>query len=251
MSGSGTGTPVTSSALPAYTLTVMDILEASLRAIRVISPNESLSAGRAKTARQALNMMLALWSTRGLVVPVITQEAFALVATQASYTMGAGGDFDSTRPLAMAGAFVNDGSSDSPLDLIGAGEYNAISDKTTSGVPDRLFFKTTFPLATLYFYPVPDADYAVTLDSQRLLIDYDNLTDDISISPEYYAAIKWNLAIELCPDYEREPPKTVVVLAERSLGAIITLNAANRVEPVKLNLGLEGSGLGSGNIYVG
>ncbi|MFA4826466.1 MAG: hypothetical protein WC593_15050 [Methanoregula sp.] len=223
-------------------MTVRKILEVSLRAIHVISPTESLSSGQAITAMEGLNLMLAYWSTMEVAVPVITRETLNLVANQASYTWGTAGNLTTARPLALTDTcYVNDGSSDVPLDLIGEGQYNAIPDKTVTGIPEKVFFKTTFPLATLYFYPVPDAVYVATLNSQKLLTDYDSLTTTISLSPEYYAAIVPNLAIQLCPDYEREPSQTIVVLAERTLNAIIALNAANRLEPIKLNLGLEGN----------
>lgn len=236
-------------------MTVTEILEASLRAIHAISPTESVDAGQAKTARQALNMLLASWSTKGLVVPVRTRESFTLTASKASYTIGASGDFNTSRPMAVISAYIDNGSADLPMRIIGEDEYNDIGVKEAPGVPEMLFTRFTFPLAILYPWPVPDAAYAMTLVSQTLLTDYTSLTTTISLPPEYYAAIKWNLAIELCPDYEREPSQTVVVLAERSLDAIITLNAANRLEPIRQNLGLRpslpGSALGGGGSGTG
>lgn len=236
-------------------MTVNEILESSLRAIHVISPTESVSSGQAKTAKQALNIMLSLWSTKGLVVQVITRESLTLTADKASYTIGASGDFNTARPMAIYSAMIDSGDSDYPMRIIGTEEYNAISVKTNTGVPDMLYTDFTFPLATMYPYPIPDAAYGMTINKQVLFTDYTSLTTSISLPPEYYAAIKWNLAIELCPDYEREPSQTIIVLAERTLDAIMTLNAANRLEPIKQSLGLEpgmpGRGLGTGGAGTG
>jgi hypothetical protein len=243
LSGVGTGIPVTSIIPQALTLTVTKIIQAALRALHVISPTESVSAPQAESAREALNIMIAQWSTQGLAVPYMTRETFTLTAGTSSYTWGIGGSFNSERPLKLVdNVFITSSGIDYPVALMGEGEYNAYSDKTLSGTPTRLFFDTTFALATVYLYPTPDSADTLTVSSQKLFTNYTGLTTAISLSPEYYGAMKWNLAIELCSDYEKEPSQTVVVLAERSLDAIRTINAANRLEPIRQNLGLGQSG---------
>jgi hypothetical protein len=62
------------------------------------------------------------------------------------------------------------------------------------------------------------------------------LTSNTSFPGEYDRAIKYNLAIELAPEYGTEVSPAVAKMAEDALNDIFSLNASMQVQPVKLEL---------------
>ena len=69
-----------------------------------------------------------------------------------------------------------------------------------------------------------------------------NVTTTISLPGDYEEAIIYNLAIRLAPEHEVPISNEVAALAMASLDAIGVLNAANQIEPVKLDPGIAGGG---------
>lgn len=221
-------------------MTLLDILTSSLRAIGVKNPGVTLTADEVDDAKEILNLMLDLWSSEGLMVYATALEAFTLVVGQESYTIGSGGNFDTVRPsqvLDPAGFIRDSGGNDTRVDLIGFKEYQAIGDKETVGIPNSLHFEGTSPLGTIYIYPSPESALTLYLNSLKPLTAMDTLTATIELPPGYEAAIKSNLALDLCPEYQREPSQMLIKTAQESKKALINLNAANRLEPINLEYG--------------
>lgn len=217
-------------------MTVIELLESSLRVGGIIGEAETLNATAAVDAKEALNVMLTSQPWQGLALVALTNENFPTVAAQASYTMGASGNFNTVRPTKINKAWLRDSANlDTPLKINDLGFYADISDKTSPGQPTDLYISYGYPLATLYFYYVPDAVYTVYLESEKPLTEVTTLTATISLPPGYLAALKWNLALELMPEYGKEPSQFQFKQAKDYLGAIKNLNAANRVQAVKLD----------------
>jgi hypothetical protein len=55
-----------------------------------------------------LNDMISSWSAEGLSVPFVTFENFPLVSGYSVYTIGAGADFNTVRPIRIIGGFIRD-----------------------------------------------------------------------------------------------------------------------------------------------
>jgi hypothetical protein len=87
--------------------TANDLITAALRRARAIGKDQVPTADEAADCLAELNRMLDEWWNDGLAVFQIKQENFALVANQASRTIGVGGNFNTTRPLKLLdGCFV-------------------------------------------------------------------------------------------------------------------------------------------------
>lgn len=182
-------------------MTLIELLTQSLLAIGVARPNQSLSSTQTTNAKNALNLLVDEWNADGLLVPSVTREYFTMTPSQASYTWGTAGNFNSARPINIRTIFVRDGGLDYPVDIISQDEYEDIVDKTEAGRPEKVWINRTYPTMTLYFYFVPDAAYTLYADSEKDIIDFNTLTATISLPPEYLAALKWNLAAELWTSY--------------------------------------------------
>lgn len=68
------------------------------------TPASTSASADLALAFEALNNMVRGWRTQPLTVIAIEREVFNLTANQATYTIGAGGDFDIARPLMVNGA---------------------------------------------------------------------------------------------------------------------------------------------------
>lgn len=218
-------------------MTAQELIKAALRAIGAIASGETPSSEELQDSLEALNLMLDSWSAERLIVYENTTEGFSLVSGQASYTIGSGGDFDTTRPTRILGAYIRDSSDiDHPVDVFSAKEYREISSKTTQSRPTELYYKPSYPKGTIYLYPVPETVETLYLESLKPLTEFSSLTTDVNLPGPYKRALKWNLAVELAPEFEATVSDVVAVRAQESKGVIKRLNAANQVEPVVLEI---------------
>ena len=209
--------------------TAHDIIRGAMRLIGAVDPGEPLTAAEADDGLEALNEMLESWSNERLAVPQILQENFALVSGTASYTIGSGATFNTTRPLDILSAFIRDDGYDYPLRILDREEYDAITYKAASFQPEALYYQPSVANGIIYLHGVPAKTYSVTnglyINSMKQLQRFAALTTDIVLPPGYKRAIKYNLAPELAPEYNRKVPDAVLAIARESKAAIKRLNS--------------------------
>ena len=205
--------------------TANDIITDALADIGAIDPIEPLTANEAAHGLRKLNELLESWSNESLAVYQILQENFATVAGTASYTIGSGATWNTTRPLRIESAFLRSNSIDYPLTVLNREEYDWLPLKTTQYQPEYLFYYPAVANGTVTLYGVPDAIYTVFLNSYKQLQSFAALTDVVVLPPGYLRAIKSNLALELAPGYNREPSALLAAIARDSKAAIKRLNS--------------------------
>jgi hypothetical protein len=206
----------------------------------LIAVGETPTADEMQDGLEGLQTMLRVWAAKRLLVFASVKESFTLVSGTASYTWGSGGTINTTRPHQILGAFVRDSSNiDHPVDVISEGRYRNITSKTTSGRPDRLFYHPLYPLAYIYLHPTPDTAETLWLDSMKPFTEtssFGALTDTISFPLNYEEPLVYGLAVRLAPEFGKAVSAEVAAIASSSYDSLITLNAANQVEPVRLSL---------------
>lgn len=219
------------------------LIKAAFRKIGVLASGETPKADEEQEAFADLKRMLEVWSTKQIYVYASAEDNFALVPGTVSYTMGTAGTASATRAKKILNAFIRDASNyDYPVEIISENQYNAITDKTTSGRPYLLFYDPKYALGYIYLYPTPNAADTMYIESLQLLVALPNVTTIVSLPGEYEEAIVYNLAIRLAPEHEVPIPIEVAAIAVSSLDAISVLNAANQVETVPLDPGISGVG---------
>jgi len=216
---------------------VSDLLKGALRVATVIGRGFTPSAEDYSDALEACNQMLNSWSARQVLVPYRTRESFTPSASQASYTFGDGGDFDSQRPIAIEGITVTAGGADHPLNEMDLAQYNALPVKTTQGIPSNYYFEPTYSTSTIYFDYKPSTSYTITIDSI-----FQQIGDQVSLPPGYDEAIKFNLAVRLCTEYGRPIPPAVAALAQESYNAIYAQSMGLRKVYMSVDPGLQTHG---------
>lgn len=211
------------------TKTALDLVTGSLRKIGQYAPGESLSAADANDALDTLNGMLDLWSTQRFSVYNQVETVQNLTAGKASYTVGAGGDFNITRPISLSRAYsrlTSTGSTvDFPCEIITLDKYASIGLKSQPGPwPKMLYFNTGVPLGTFTFWPVPTSNIEFHLWSDDVFASV-GLTDVINLPRGYFMGLQWSLAELLCPEYGIPVPPDVRRFASDFREVLKAMNA--------------------------
>jgi hypothetical protein len=233
--------------------TARDICTDALRKITVLAEDETMSAAQAVNTLRALNVMLDSWSVdKSLIYTVQEQGPYTLTAGDGIYTIGSGGDFATTRPIDILGAWCRDASNnDYPLAVWGVDQYEGIGQKTLQGVPQVISYLSDFPLGTLRLWPVPIADGPLNLFIQtRKQFTSFALDDTVSMPPGYERAFIFNLAVEAAPDNQKTPSDVVADIAMASREVVRRVNLPDQVASYDAELSGRRGG-GAFNIYRG
>lgn len=212
--------------------TALDIITGAAKLIGVIFKSETLSDDEAIDGLVALNDMLDTWSNDNLTTFSYTLESFPLTSA-ASYTIGSGGAFNTSRPVNIVTAVVRYASIDYPLKVITQEEYQLeVPIKSiASPIPQFLTYDNGYPLGTITIYAVPTGGSTLRMLSNKPLSNLSSLTTVVDLPPGWKRALKYNLAIELAPEYGAEVSAAIAQNAATSLGAIKRSTAINNAIP--------------------
>jgi len=186
----------------------------------------SMTAEELDDGMRALNMMLREWAASPTGVYKVTQESFSISA--ATKTIGgstSGADVTTGWPIRIIEAFIRVSDVDYPVTEISDHDWARVAQKSLSQRPYRVHHDRSYPAATLTFWPSPGQTYTVYLWSHKALAEYSSVGTVIALPPEYGAAMMWNLAIELAPEYERNPSSIVIAKAMSTKAALTAINA--------------------------
>ena len=203
-----------------------DIIYRALRLIGAYGSGETPSADDADVCLKAMNSMLDSWSTERLFVYAMTSEQFALTVGQAQYTIGTGGDFNTTRPQKVDdSSFIRLNGSDYLLTEISESQYSSIVAKTAQSIPDKYFYNATSSLGQLNLYPVPDQAMTLHLKSWKPLSSFASLNTDVTFAPGYQRALEYSLAEEISPEFDIPVPASVERIARQSRASVKRMNS--------------------------
>jgi len=172
---------------------------------------------------ERLNDMINTWSANNNLVYEDTMEELTIPAATQSITIGSTGTLAVARPLEIRVATLKTGSTEYSLKLIDEKQYNSFSNKSSIGLPSRLYYRNTWPNGTLYFEYTTDIQYTLTLTSLKQLAEFSDGTTDNPLPDHYEKAFKDNLLIEMADELgigNRVTP-LMIKLAEDSKTAII------------------------------
>jgi len=164
--------------------------------------------------------------------------------------VGPGGNFNLlARPDKLQAAFIRQtvqsqpSQIDYPLVLITAREnYNNIALKQLSSFSQYAFYDPAYPLGYVYPWPVlqtPNWELHITVKEH--LPQFTSLSETIVLPPEYFAALKWNLAARLLVSYQLPIVPGIVGLAKDSLNLIRNANAQVPWLNIPGDLGIRGN----------
>lgn len=205
-------------------MTPIDLITRALRTAGVYGQNEIVSAADLSDSFAVLNEMLDSWSTARLYVYQLQTDSLTATGGKQVYTMGAGGDFNVTRPTQVASVVYTSGGVDYTLWPMDRKNFNDITIKSQAGIPAVFDYETTYPLGRLYIWPVPNDAGTIKVDSPQQLTQFATPTTDVKFPPGYQTAIRLSLAIELAQEFRMAVPNELSVRAGRALRRIRRLN---------------------------
>jgi hypothetical protein len=216
--------------------TANDIIRASMRLIQVSAVDTDLTAQELQDGLESLNRMLDSWSADELTLYQVIREQFPLVSGQNPYSMGYGGNFNTSRPMKIVDAYLilNNGSIpvSYPMQVLGYDDYNAVRLKTLStNFPNYIYYQPSFPLAEVYIYPIfapndpsTQGPAYINLTSWKPFDMILDPTSYMSFPPGYWEAIVFNLAVRIAEEYQFSIRETTVQLAASALKRVKRLN---------------------------
>ena len=135
----------------------------------VIEEAYSMLGGQAElandsiTARRSLNLMLTDWQNRGVLLWGTDLASTTLVTGTAEYALPA-----ETVDVLSGYIRLTSNSNDFQMNRIGYEEYEAITNKATSGRPTQFATLRGREVVTAFFFPVPDAADTYTFRNYRM-----------------------------------------------------------------------------------
>ena len=149
-----------------------------------------------------LNDVISLWQTQGLKLWTQVDTAVTLVSGQATYSFLPGGDVDMTKPLrAIQGYNLDVNNIRRPLIVLSRDEYTRLSQVTQTGEINSYFVNKKVDSLEVSFWLVPDATAATGTAHVLLQVQiahFVGLTDTMDFPPEWFMALRWGLADDIC-----------------------------------------------------
>lgn len=218
---------------------VLDLITGSLRLLGVLASGEFPTASESQDALASLNSMIDTWKTERLMVYAILPQTFALVGGQKVYTLGPTGDWDTERPVGIDSMYLlytGSGAQPPPLNLpiplLNQDQYNAIIvPNTTTTLPMAAYIDDSFPLRNVYMWAVPTVNYSINLFTWKLIDGFAAITDDLVLPPGYERMMRFNLALELAPEYGLQPSAAIAGGALDSKAAV----KRNNIKPLYMS----------------
>lgn len=239
-------------------MTLRDLLRSSFRLIGVLHEGQGPNPDDFTDSLVVLNAMLTSWSVDRLNVFTIERDVYNLVANQQTYQIGAGApDFNAPRPLRIDRAAViytpsGQFQPEIPLGMFTTRGWENLAIKNIeSSIPTNLYNDNAYPYANLSLWPIPTLTLPLVLYVwQQLTTGFlvGGLDTALSFPPGYEDAVRYNLAVRLAPEWDKELREDVAMLAKEAKMLIQSINAPAPVltcDPAVL-----GHGGGSGWSYL-
>ena len=200
--------------------TARDLIGDAHRLLGLVSSGNALPESVYQDNLVALNQMIDSWNTERLSVFSTQDQVFSWPPSTIKRTLGPTGNFVGNRPILLDDAtYFRD-----PLTNVSFGvriinqqQYNGIAVKTvTSTYPQIIWVNMTYPDIEMYVYPVPTRAVEWHFISVEELTKPASLTTTISFPPGYLRAFRYNLAMELAPEFNMEPSPQVMRIAMTS-----------------------------------
>lgn len=206
--------------------TVVQLINDSLREIRVLAEGETASADMIEDAKRVLVDLLASFTVDGFKVPYYAIETLTLSTTKSAYTWRPGGDINSVAPLSpndlIAVSWIF-GTLQRPLRPMSVTGLLHIPYPSIVSSPMMFYYDLqTIPVLRLDVVPIGGV---LKLASHKPLDTSFGLVDDLEFPPSYNRMLRTNLAVDLCPGYNKEVGPTLAAIANKSRSAVEKVNA--------------------------
>ncbi len=225
----------------------IDLISSSMRLAGILASGETPSGAEGADGLMILQQMMDAWQADGLKIFTTAINTFPFVLGQQVYTLGTGGNFNIPRPASihrMGCQILSNPTqpSEVPITLLDDDGWANVRVKNISGsYPLFCYDDGSFPLRNLNFWVIPGLACNLVLYSWQPLSTFPDLNvTDVTFPPAYLQAIRYNLAIMLAPEFGRQIPPEIAMIAMSSLQALKDLNLPAPI--LRCDPGLSGTG---------
>lgn len=220
-----------------------DIVNLAFKDAGVFGTGQTPSSDDQADALRRVNQMISQWNRRRWLVYHLVDNGFSCTGAR-SYTVGAGGNFNITRPDRIEAAYIRQlvPTNPTPIDwgleeITSFEEYSKIAIKTLAASPSEYFFYDSgFPLGTIYPWPIPSNQYELHILTKAVLQQFAGTADALVLPPEYEEAIYLNLAVRLRMAYRLPADPVLIGLAKAALNTIRRSNF--QIAPLRMPKGV-------------
>lgn len=209
-------------------MTWKELVESAIRTSNLAPRGQDIDPQLYEDALVSLSFVLSELSRDEILPPNTDAVEHALTSGVDSYTMGPTGDF-SSRPIELFQAILYGatlGAVRLPLAIRPYAEFEALTFPTAPGLPSRVFFNPTYPLATLTVYPTPNNTWTLRMVG-KFAWPAVNPDAQISLPPGYDAMIHDAEAVRVCEDNNRQVDPVLRQRARNSKSAVILAMPTN------------------------
>lgn len=156
---------------------------------------------------------------------------YAVAGGAGSFTIGPGGQLAMSRPCRCDAIAASTGSYRRTVELVSAAEWSTLLEPSGSPitVPMELYVDYGYPNLTLNIWPTPTFGGSIELQSLQKFTSIATLTSTIDLPEGYEAAIRYNLAVALLPEYPRsEADPSLPAQAQSYKASLVQLNTATQ-----------------------
>ena len=213
--------------------TVNDLLVATLKLIGAVAKTETAAPDEIADAFARLNDMVDAWQADRVTIFGVVRSVYNLTSGQSTYTIGAGGNFNAVRPIFIQDAGIITTTSNPvfelPVRILTVDEFAQISIKTQqSTLAWYLYYDYAYDpngRGNIQLYPVPSVGtLQLALYVPTPIAQFTSINQTIGLPPGYAEALRYNLAVRLCPEFGKKVDPVVAALAMESFGTIARAN---------------------------
>lgn len=209
--------------------TVRDLINGSLRLLGVLAQGEVAEAAEAQDALASLNSLLYSWATKRLYAMPERAYLATLTTSQSTYSFGPGGDVDIPKPVNIRNMALLQAGQFTSLSEVNLDGFTALSESAyVANGPQayRLNYQPT--VVQVSFTPQPAIGTQVRFYTWD---EYQTINDVLTLPLGFEKAVRYNLAVELAPEYGVTVPQIVADRATAAKADIASKNVADSVIP--------------------
>lgn len=213
--------------------TARKIIGRALRLLGVVASGVDPTDEEATDSFDALKDMIDQWHTNAMMSYSSAEASFT--GSSATVTVGTGGNINITNPQHLQ--YVKWNGVD--LDVCSSFEEFKSGDLSV-GTPERAFYSKSNPLSNLLLAPAPTVSGTVKIGYLAPLIQFTGLDVTVDLPEGCSKMLSYNLALEMAPEFEKEPSQLAVVIANNTVADFKRMNTQVpllRVSPEVASLG--------------
>ena len=187
---------------------------------------QNLSGYQLKSARRSLNILFQEWSNRGLHYWEVANNNITLVADQATYTMFRSTSDGTSSATAVYGvddileASYRNSNVDTPLTKVNRSQYQALSNKTSTGTPSQYFVQRFIDRVTIQLYLTPGSsenNQVINFNFEKRIQDAGVYTNATNVPYRFVPCMVAGLTYYLSMKYKKDETQALKLIYEDEL----------------------------------